>query len=353
MSTKLYYTGIDLQQNELQNAVIHQLASAPSNPLQGQIYYNTTDDALYVYDGAAWAVVGASQLTVAADSTAFVSITDNELHFSNLAITEVHVDTTQTSIANFIAANYAVGNEFQEGDMIILTAATDQSQRSWIHNGGTAGNANDFTRLQTDLNATEVKALFSAGSGLDYADGAFSVEADGITAAMINADVAGNGLEQNATTGALDVKVDNSSIKIVNDTLTVDGDVVGTALAGAGIVKNGTTLDVNVDNSTLEVASDVVQVKDSGITQAKLDSTLEAKIVNGYAATVGDGTATSFNITHNLGTNDVMVNIYKISTGECVTCNVARTSVNAISVGAFPAPASNDLRVLIQKVITA
>ena len=64
-----------------------------------------------------------------------------------------------------------------------------------------------------------------------------------------------------------------------------------------------------------------------------------------------DGAATAFTITHNLGTADVMVNIYKVDTGECVTCNVARTSVNAISVGAFPAPANNNLRVLVQKMI--
>ena len=45
---------IDLQKLELQNPVIHQLATAPSSPVQGQVYYNTADDNLYVYDGAAW-----------------------------------------------------------------------------------------------------------------------------------------------------------------------------------------------------------------------------------------------------------------------------------------------------------
>ena len=31
-----------------------QYASAPSSPAQGDLYYNTTDDTVYVYDGAAW-----------------------------------------------------------------------------------------------------------------------------------------------------------------------------------------------------------------------------------------------------------------------------------------------------------
>lgn len=142
-----------------------------------------------------------------------------------------------------------------------------------------------------------------------------------------------------------------STAKLADDSVTAAK--VNSDVAGTGLTQNVSgALDVNVDNSTLEISSDTVQVADGGITQTKLDSTLEAKIVNGYAETVGDGSATSFTITHNLGTYDVMIGIYKVSTGECVACNTIRTSTNAISVGAFPAPASNDLRVLVQKIIT-
>ena len=45
---------IDLQKLELRNPVIHSLATAPSTPVEGQIYYNTADDNLYVYDGTNW-----------------------------------------------------------------------------------------------------------------------------------------------------------------------------------------------------------------------------------------------------------------------------------------------------------
>ena len=45
-----YLTSINLLQNELQNAVIQNLAVAPSNAKAGQIYYNSADKYIYRYD---------------------------------------------------------------------------------------------------------------------------------------------------------------------------------------------------------------------------------------------------------------------------------------------------------------
>lgn len=49
-----FLTNLNLHQNELQNARIQNLATAPANPVEGQIYCNTTDRNIYVYVNGAW-----------------------------------------------------------------------------------------------------------------------------------------------------------------------------------------------------------------------------------------------------------------------------------------------------------
>jgi len=55
---KKFLTDIDLSQNELLNAVMQNLTTAPQNPKVAQLYYNTTDKIMYQWDGTAWKPVG-------------------------------------------------------------------------------------------------------------------------------------------------------------------------------------------------------------------------------------------------------------------------------------------------------
>jgi hypothetical protein len=138
------------------------------------------------------------------DSANYASVvSDNgvdKLKIDPLTITSVTVNGTATDLADFIS-NVYTGSNFQEGDIVFLT--TPSPTEAYIHNGGSAGTASDWELVNSglsdaqirsklsasagiDYNAStgeftadqaEIKAFFSAGTGLSYADGEFSLNA--------------------------------------------------------------------------------------------------------------------------------------------------------------------------------
>ena len=59
-------SNIDLGQNELQNAAIQRLATAPGSPVKGQIYFNTVHNRLFYYNGSEW--IGADSVAMTGDN---------------------------------------------------------------------------------------------------------------------------------------------------------------------------------------------------------------------------------------------------------------------------------------------
>jgi hypothetical protein len=53
MSRK-FLTAVDFTKNEIQNAVVQNLGGAPGTPVKGQLYFNSTDNTLYWWDGSQW-----------------------------------------------------------------------------------------------------------------------------------------------------------------------------------------------------------------------------------------------------------------------------------------------------------
>ena len=66
-----------------------------------------------------------------------------------------------------------------------------------------------------------------------------------------------------------------------------------------------------------------------------------------YSASIGDGSATSYTVTHNLNSRDVTVVVYNNSTYDEVIPDVTHTTVNSLTIVFASAPASNAYRVVV------
>ena len=130
----------------------------------------------------------------------------------------------------------------------------------------------------------------------------------------------------------------------VDEVTTVGTDpIVFQQFSGAGTytASNGVQL-VGSDFSGVVVASGGLTVGASGFA---LDTAIA---VRKYAADVGDGTATSYTITHSLNTKDVTVAVYDNSSPYAeVICDVQHTSTSAITLLFSVAPTSNQYRVVV------
>ena len=70
-----------------------------------------------------------------------------------------------------------------------------------------------------------------------------------------------------------------------------------------------------------------------------------------YSTNIGNGSATSYVVTHNLGTRDVVVQLYDNSTYDTVYAGVVRNSTSQVTIATNSPIATNDVRVLISKTV--
>ena len=86
-------TNLNLGKNELQNARIQNLATAPDSPVEGQIYCNTTDHVVYVYVNGAW-----KNIIYTYTGETFTSALKSKLDGITAGATKVEKSTTNGNI---------------------------------------------------------------------------------------------------------------------------------------------------------------------------------------------------------------------------------------------------------------
>jgi hypothetical protein len=420
-----FLVSVDLNKNELLNARIQNLGSAPSSPVTGQIYYNTGDNTLYFWNGTEWIPTSGSQEVIqdligsSIDGGVGLTKTYND----STGVTTLDLDDTtvtagsygsSTEIPTFtvdaqgrltaagsttISTDLDIASDSRTDTISLLSETLTVSGGEGIDTSISAGtitisgeDASDTNKGIASFNSTD----FSVTNGHvslakdpvitlsgDVAGSATMTNLGDVTitttvqpnsvalgtdttgnyvatiAGTVNEiTVTGSGSETAAVTIGLPDDVTVSGNLTVNGNLEVQGSINSISTTEVNIIDNKVVLNSNVTGAPSADAgikvergtsSDVEILWNETSDQWQLtnDGSSYHEITRKFKQTLSTS-ATSYALTHNLNTQDVVVQIYEVASPyQQVFTDVEHTNANTVTIKFATAPTAGEYRVVV------
>lgn len=405
-----FLNNLNLNRNELQNAVIHTLGTAPSSPVTGQVYFDTnlSLNKIKYYSGSAWVELSTGAdgtwQPVDADLTAIAALTgtsgflksngsgtwtiDTTVYLTSAtgvttvngasgAITNVAVTTTALSqFASTTSAQLAgvISDETGSGVVVfgtspaITTSLTTGSSSFDLLN--TTATTVNFAGAATTLNIGNASGTVTIAGNLTVEGTTTTINSTVITVDDINfilGDIASPS-DSTANGGGLTLKgltdktwnwVSSTSAWTSSEHIDLAAGkvlkVAGTQVLSAAQYTGNSATTTTATNVTGGAAGSIVYQTGSGATSTLALGTTGYSLLAGASAPVWtkqkhsetlSTSSVSYAITHGLATADLVVSVYEVASGEVVYADIVNTSSTS-TISFSSAPTANQYRVVI------